>query len=823
MRGLVILLACVAGFSDASFPTTRDAVVEVNQRMQRTRDFHLGLQGLYNGDAVASCKAQFTIYNDSCVHNSSFSASMCQETTQGGSPASGACNSNNVTDNGETGVDCGGGGCPACAGNRRSTANSSWVRGVWTPYPAGDKDAYVCFNNSWTKSCFKCTGWASSDPLTTQSPSDITSCIRKNGTWGIDPNITDEDTCQDTAKGRWSEPRSFKSGEQIKDPASAGGIMPDDASCSTGPYTTIEKWCVKDDQFFTDLAAGLTPAAAMAANPTYYGGSAAGMFRGTPHLTNPAMAMSPNATTPPMMAFLDTICFAPIVWARNEGSMLSQVHPTDGHVLIIEPVNYANAKVIDIQQGKATVLGGSNAGNIMFRTNKPVRLWGVQNSGSVAFSKSQDIVVGDVVNSGAITFSNTTQALLNVSNTGNVTGVGGSFRLFAINNNGTCSFTGGLSQSSIIEDVVNRGTITYTGNSVNAQDTLTLNNVTNFGRVTVTGGAFIFANITNNGIVTVNSGTVAGSIQCNTGTITLDSAVTGTMQVQSSACTGGTINAGGVTVTYLTGAPTSGTGAPTSTPSTPGGSTPTTGAPTGAPTKAPTGSPTPAPTPQTTTTTVSQVITVTSVANVSAYTGDVKKVYEVGYGITVGVYNSTNNSFKSGCNVLSTANSARRAGVAIAFEATVEVVGTDVSPIATAAQAAATTLASDSSTLVSGLANAKTSLNKASVAVPTSASEVAQIATPTVVSVTSTHAPTAAPIAATTAAPTAAPTVAATLATSSSSSGTMLIVIIAAVAAVVVLGGIGLAAYCMMGSKKDNPVPVPTVGAVEMQDIKTQQ
>ena len=30
---------------------------------------------------------------------------------------SAVCNDNNVQDNGETGVDCGGGGCPVCQGN----------------------------------------------------------------------------------------------------------------------------------------------------------------------------------------------------------------------------------------------------------------------------------------------------------------------------------------------------------------------------------------------------------------------------------------------------------------------------------------------------------------------------------------------------------------------------------------------------------------------------------------------------------------------------------------------------------------------------------
>merc|ERR1711988_1260536 len=77
--------------------------------------------------------------------------------------------------------------------------------------------------------------------------------------------------------------------------------------------------------------------------------------------------------------------------------------------------------------------------------------------------------------------------------------------------------------------------------------------------------------------------------------------------------------------------------------------------------------------PTTTATVVTQTVTISEdvIANVDAYTGDVKDVFETGYAIAIGIYDDTSNEYEAGCSVDSTASAARRAGVAIEFTATI--------------------------------------------------------------------------------------------------------------------------------------------------------
>jgi len=61
---------------------------------------------------------------------------------------------------------------------------------------------------------------------------------------------------------------------------------------------------------------------------------------------------------------------------------------------------------------------------------------------------------------------------------------------------------------------------------------------------------------------------------------------------------------------------------------------------------------------------------------VDAYKGDLKYVYEVGYGISLGIYNpivpdTASGAFKFGCAVASSASDRRATGVSVAFIATV--------------------------------------------------------------------------------------------------------------------------------------------------------
>ena len=153
---------------------------------------------------------------------------------------------------------------------------------------------------------------------------------------------------------------------------------------------------------------------------------------------------------------------------------------TAAQILITEPTNYATADKILFSSGKASILGGTNAGDIEFATDKQVRLWGLVSSGDVKFTLSQDIVIGmpayrsllyedqaaachtskslteclqhtahesllivpaagDVTNSGSIVMTGTKQAIVSVTNeaAGTVVGNGaGAYYAYKIVNKG---------------------------------------------------------------------------------------------------------------------------------------------------------------------------------------------------------------------------------------------------------------------------------------------------------------------------------------------------------------------------------------------------
>merc|ERR1711998_44465 len=131
-------------------------------------------------------------------------------------------------------------------------------------------------------------------------------------------------------------------------------------------------------------------------------------------------------------------------------------------------------------------------------------------------------------------------------------------------------------------------------------------------------------------------------------------------------------------------------------------------------TPAPTPSPTtPAPTDAATSAkTITQAVTFN--IDVSAYTGNTKLLYERGYGKELGIYDTTTLQFQDGCGVDSSAVTARRA-------TTVTFVATASATYAANAEAQATALVSDTSSLQTAITETKTALGGdfASIATPT--------------------------------------------------------------------------------------------------------
>jgi hypothetical protein len=165
---------------------------------------------------------------------------------------------------------------------------------------------------------------------------------------------------------------------------------------------------------------------------------------------------------------------------------------------------------------------------------------------------------------------------------------------------------------------------------------------------------------------------------------------------------------------------------------------------------------------------------------VNDWIDDTVTVYNIGYGISIKIY-TTASGYKAGCSVTSTATAARRAGLAVKFEATM--------PAAEAANAHAAAKTISATTMAGNIASANTHLKNSgaitgTVKVPTK-DDISSITPP---SITGTSAPTAAPTAAKTA-------------SDSSSSSMLLIIIIGAIVAVVCVGG-AIGVYCYMSASK---------------------
>jgi len=112
---------------------------------------------------------------------------------------------------------------------------------------------------------------------------------------------------------------------------------------------------------------------------------------------------------------------------------------------------------------------------------------------------------------------------------------------------------------------------------------------------------------------------------------------------------------------------------------------------------------------------VTQDISISSLS-LADYKGDVEKVYETAYGISIKIWDSSAKSFKTGCEVDSTAKAkaARRAGVTITFTATIS----NNQALADSASVASQTLASTPAGFLTAMATAKTDLKLPNVKVP---------------------------------------------------------------------------------------------------------
>jgi len=178
-------------------------------------------------------------------------------------------------------------------------------------------------------------------------------------------------------------------------------------------------------------------------------------------------------------------------------------------------------------------------------------------------------------------------------------------------------------------------------------------------------------------------------------------------------------------------------------------------------------------------------------------------VYEVGYAITIKIYNATSNMYEDGCSIASVAVATRRAGgIEVAYTATV----------APAQKAAASTAAkqveSDPSILVSSISAAKTSV--AATATAEEKAELANITVPTAASIQ------VKPATITTPAPPPPPGVPPPPTPPSKSSseggGMLMILIIGGVGAAVVAVVIVVAFFMCKGAKEEDVVKAKLTG-----------
>jgi hypothetical protein len=91
---------------------------------------------------MSAAIADYIGYSGNLWGDGTSSVWSCADIACGGG-GGGGCNNNGIMDNGETGIDCGGGGCPACAGPCQGMGSATWQKqanGTWATIvncPAG--------------------------------------------------------------------------------------------------------------------------------------------------------------------------------------------------------------------------------------------------------------------------------------------------------------------------------------------------------------------------------------------------------------------------------------------------------------------------------------------------------------------------------------------------------------------------------------------------------------------------------------------------------------------------------------------------------------
>jgi len=119
--------------------------------------------------------------------------------------------------------------------------------------------------------------------------------------------------------------------------------------------------------------------------------------------------------------------------------------------IILRPTNYAEADAITFLGGNVAVIGGSSAGAIVSSSTGKIEIMDLVNSGPVNVSGSRDIFIARVANKATIAVSNVDATLYNVTNEGRVTvSGGGTYRAYNIINSGSIVVEAGDIELSLV-------------------------------------------------------------------------------------------------------------------------------------------------------------------------------------------------------------------------------------------------------------------------------------------------------------------------------------------------------------------------------------
>lgn len=362
-----------------------------------------------------------------------------------------------------------------CMGSSMCTsAGGTWTPGVWMLNSSAVTEPQ-CYANAY---CGKCSSTMQADQESTctneRGSCQVTSHMDRNtclangqtwtpGTWTKDYTVKSESACEAKGSGySWQKEGRFNADDSAKpipaSPMVAGlpivsGNFTENGGCSTGGTVEIPGLleglsgaaaCMNDTIFKADADAGMTAAAAIAANPAYYSANWKKTWRQAARaiLTNNATNVVDRAG----LILSSTACFYGLLEPKNNGKVTVNGGAAT-NVLISNPTNFASADAIAITGGSVTILGGTSAGAITAATTGKIELYGVANSGAVAASLSQDILIAGVSNlaAGTVTVTDATATLINVVNEGTVTvmgpatgvtALGGKYNAFDIVNNG---------------------------------------------------------------------------------------------------------------------------------------------------------------------------------------------------------------------------------------------------------------------------------------------------------------------------------------------------------------------------------------------------